>query len=67
MIYKLVSYFKKKSINILDIGSGSGCIMLSLLSELKFAKGVGIDVSKKTIEIVICNNINGAATIIKAL
>jgi len=50
MIYKLVSYFKEKSINIMDVGTGSGCIILSLLSELKFAKGVGIDISKKTIE-----------------
>ncbi len=50
MIYKLASCFKEKSIKILDIGTGSGCIILSLLSELKFAKGVGIDVSQKAIE-----------------
>jgi len=51
MIYKLVSCFKKRSIKIMDIGTGSGCIILSLLSELKLAKGIGIDVSKKAIEI----------------
>ena len=35
MLEKLINIYKKKSINILDIGTGSGCIILSLLSELK--------------------------------
>ena len=35
LIYKIVNYFKNKSINILDIGTGSGCILLSILKELK--------------------------------
>jgi len=30
---------------ILDLGTGSGCILLSLLSELKSAKGLGVDIS----------------------
>ena len=34
LIYKLISLFKNKSINILDIGSGSGCILLAILKEL---------------------------------
>ena len=33
------------SLNILDIGTGSGAILIALLSELKKAKGVGTDIS----------------------
>lgn len=51
LIYKLISLYKNKKINILDIGTGSGCILLSLLKELKLAKGTGIDIEPKTIEI----------------
>ena len=35
----------RKNSNILDIGTGSGCILLSLLKELKYSRGVGIDLS----------------------
>ena len=31
--------------NILDLGTGSGCLLISLLSELKNASGVGVDLS----------------------
>ncbi len=41
-------YYKKK-ISILDIGTGSGCIILSLLSSLERSSGVGIDISKSAI------------------
>ena len=49
MIEKLVKIFKDKKISILDIGTGSGCILISLLSELKNSKGVGIDISKNAV------------------
>ncbi len=41
----------KKKLNILDIGVGSGCILLTLLGEKKDLRGVGIDISKKCIDI----------------
>ena len=50
LVYKLVSYFKNKRVNILDIGSGSGCILLSLLKELHLSRGIGIDISSKAIK-----------------
>jgi len=37
--------------NILEIGTGSGCIIISLLKELKFSRGVGIEISKKAFQI----------------
>ena len=58
IIYKIFNYFKNKSINILDIGTGSGCILLSILSELKNARGIGIDISNKTIKIAKLNSNN---------
>ena len=49
MVEKLVQIYKEKKISVLDIGTGSGCILISLLSELKNSKGVGIDISKKAL------------------
>jgi release factor glutamine methyltransferase len=33
------------------MGTGAGCIILSILSEIKGAKGIGIDISRKAIEV----------------
>ena len=49
MVFAVSNIFKNKDINILDIGTGSGCILLSILTELKFSRGIGIDISKKSI------------------
>ena len=38
-------------LSILDLGTGSGCLLLALLSELPNAKGVGIDISPATCKI----------------
>ena len=51
ILYNLVRIFSKKSISILDIGTGSGCILISLLSDLINAKGIGIDISEKALNI----------------
>ena len=40
-----------KSQRIMDVGTGSGCILLSILLERKKCFGVGIDVSKEAIHI----------------
>ena len=46
-------YKKKNKINFLDIGFGSGCIMLSILKEREDFKATGIDVNKHASSI--CN------------
>ena len=42
---------KYRSINILDIGTGSGCIILSILNERKKSYGVALDISKKALKL----------------
>ncbi len=56
MVEKIVKIFKKKDIFILDIGTGTGCILLSILSELENSKGTGIDISSKAIQIARANS-----------
>ena len=41
----------KSKLRILDIGTGSGCIILSILKERKNYIGVGIDINKKSIDV----------------
>ncbi len=45
----LLRVYKGKRITILDIGTGSGCIIISLLKNLNTSSGIGIDISKKAI------------------
>jgi len=51
MVEKLIKIFKEKKLSILDMGTGSGCILISLLSELRNSKGTGIDISKNALTI----------------
>ena len=39
-------YKNSNNINVLDVGLGSGCILISILKEKKNWKGTGIDISK---------------------
>tara|TARA_B100000674_G_scaffold491665_1_gene510096 strand:+ start:115 stop:957 length:843 start_codon:yes stop_codon:yes gene_type:complete len=41
----------KSRLKILDVGIGSGCILLSILKERKDFYGTGIDICKKTLDI----------------
>lgn len=52
IVEQVVKRFKgQSSLNILDIGTGSGCILLSILEELKNSYGIGIDKSFRALNI----------------
>ena len=56
IIEKVLKYYKKnEKKNLLDIGTGTGCIILSILSERKKFKGIGLDISKGAINVAIIN------------
>ena len=44
-------YSKNSKLQVLDIGTGSGCILLSILKERSNFYGTGIDISKKSINV----------------
>ena len=48
----------KNKLNILDVGVGSGCILLSILKEKKNFYGTGIDISKNCLNISKINAVN---------
>ena len=54
-IFKLTKH--KNKMNILDIGVGSGCILLSILKERKNFYGTGIDISKSCLKLTKLNAI----------
>ena len=49
LVDNILKFNKGKNISILDIGTGSGCIVISLLSCLKYSRGIGIDISKNAV------------------
>lgn len=53
LIQAVLDFFPDKNApySILDIGTGSGCLLISLLGEYKNSKGTGIDISQKALNI----------------
>ena len=52
ILEQVLKFTKNKNyLNILDIGVGSGCILLSILKERKNFYGTGIDVSRNSLDI----------------
>lgn len=41
----------EQQISLVDLGTGSGCILLSLLSELPVAQGIGVDLSAEALAV----------------
>ena len=52
LVEKAISILKKlPTATILELGVGSGCLILSILAELKTITGVGIDISQNALDI----------------
>ncbi len=56
LVEKALKNLTKNSPNILEIGVGSGCILLTLLKEINNSRGVGIDISKSAIKVAVKNS-----------
>jgi release factor glutamine methyltransferase len=56
IVEQVLKIFKNKNkLNFLDIGVGSGCILLSILKEKKNFLGTGIDISNESLKICAIN------------
>ncbi len=55
LVEKIMKIYENKKPKILDIGTGSGCIIISLLNSLPNARGVGLEISKNTIKVAKIN------------
>ena len=53
LIQAVLEKFPDKTLplRILDLGTGSGCLLISLLMEYPNASGIGVDISEKALEI----------------
>ena len=66
MIYKIVERQKtkdKRQLSILDIGTGSGCIAISLAKQIPNSKVYALDISEKALEVAKENAINNDAEV----
>ena len=71
IIEQVLEIFKNKSrINFLDIGVGSGCILLTILKEKKLFLGTGIDISNECVKLCKINanklGVSNRASIVKS-
>jgi release factor glutamine methyltransferase len=44
-----------RDVRVLDLGTGSGCLLLALLHEFPAASGVGVDISPAAVSLARCN------------
>ena len=67
LIDPIIKKFRRKSLYFLDVGVGTGCIMLSILNELNNSRGLGIDICNKAISVAKINlktmNLNKRASL----
>ena len=67
LIDPIIKKFKGKSLYFLEVGVGTGCIMLSILNELNNSRGIGIDICNKAISVAKINletmNLNKRASL----
>jgi release factor glutamine methyltransferase len=47
----VVAALERPFLNVLDLGTGTGCILLSLLADRAMARGVGVDISDAALQV----------------
>lgn len=57
LIEAVLTYYpdRQAPLNVIDLGTGTGCLLLTLLAEYPYAKGIGVDISKAAIEVAQTN------------
>jgi HemK-like putative methylase len=55
LVKAAINISQQRPVKVLDVGTGSGCLLLALLNSLPLSTGVGVDISKEALEIA---NIN---------
>ena len=56
LVYWVVSDHKRReSLHVLDVGAGSGCILVSVLNSIKNSKGTAMDISSEALEVAVRN------------
>ncbi len=53
---------RQRPLSLIDVGTGSGCILITLLAEMPRAQGLGTDVSREALDVARANAVlNGVA------
>ena len=60
IIETAIKYFPdtNQNLKMLDLGTGSGCLIISLLREFKNSQGIGVDLDKKALKVAKQNKSN---------
>lgn len=71
LVLYVINYVKRNkldNVTILDVGTGSGCIAVTLNLEIKDSKVTGVDISNDALEVAKMNNdkLNGKVTLYKS-
>lgn len=58
MIEEILKTYKNENLNVLDLGTGSGCLIITILKLFSNFKGTGVDISEKALEVAKLNSNN---------
>lgn len=57
LVEKAIEFLQSRpTSSVLDLGTGSGCIVISLLDEIKYCEGIAVEKSKKAVSLAIKNS-----------